>query len=93
MVVVASLGDIALTDSDYQIKLDHAVHLVEKIDEAAAYVSLNESLSISDKLEHINALETLKHRITKENKDVRRLMHRQRKNRYSVASVCTGPVC
>ena len=77
-VVVASIGDIALTDADYRTRLDHAVHLVERIDEVAGYVSLNETLSLSDKLDHISSLERLKHRITKENKDVRRALRHQK---------------
>ena len=77
----ASLGDIALTESDYNIRLAQAVTFVENIQLASDQVEKNLTLSKVQKLNELEKLRKLKHRFTKGNDDIHRELHRRRRER------------
>lgn len=77
----ASLGDIALTESDYNLRLLQTVSFVEKLDNVSFSVQLNNSLSTVQKLNELEKLRKLKHRITKGNDDIREVLHKRRRER------------
>lgn len=80
-ITVASDGDIALTEYDYKIRVAQAANFIEKVEETSHYVTLNTSLSIGEKIQYIDSLAKLKHRLSKDNKDVRNELRERRRER------------
>lgn len=77
----ASLGDIALTEHDYNIRIAQAVTFVENINLASDAVEANKTLPSVTKFNELEKLRKLKHRFTKGNDDIHREVQRRRRER------------
>jgi len=75
------MGDIALTEDDYNIRIAQAVSIVENLDYAADLVQRNQTLSKVQKVDELDMLRKLKHKLTKGNEDIRQELHRRRRER------------
>ncbi|XP_067928524.1 bone morphogenetic protein 1-like [Watersipora subatra] len=77
----ASLGDIALTEYDYNIRLLQAVTFVEGLDRSVEYIETNQTLSTVQKLNQLEEIRKLKHKMTKGNSDLQEELRRRRHER------------
>jgi len=79
--LVASIGDIALTQSDYSYRIAQAVTFMDNLEITSAAVLKNQSVPLKQRLQDLDSLAKLRRKITNDNEDIKDMLHKERRER------------